>query len=57
MISIDIPNYSIEINVSEEEMNNRRKEMKLKKKDNIKGYLARYSRSVTSADTGAVIPN
>lgn len=57
MISIDIPNYSIEISVSEEEMNNRRKEMKLKKKDNIKGYLARYSRSVTSADTGAVIPN
>lgn len=57
MISIDIPNYSIEINVSEEEMNNRRKEMKLKKKDNIKGYLARYSRSVTSADTGAVIPD
>lgn len=57
MISIDIPNYSIEINASEEEMSNRRKEMKLKKKDNIKGYLARYSRSVTSADTGAVIPD
>ena len=55
IISIDIPSYKIEINVSEEEMNKRREEMPIKKKDNIKGYLARYSKSVTSADTGAVI--
>lgn len=55
IISIDIPNYSINLEVSEEELEKRRKEMPLKIKKNITGYLKRYSSHVSSADHGAVI--
>lgn len=55
MISIDIPNYSINLEVSAEELEDRKKTMTVKKKDNITGYLARYARNVSSADKGAVI--
>lgn len=55
IIAIDIPNYSINLEVSPEELENRRKTMTIKKKDNVTGYLAKYARSVSSADKGAVI--
>lgn len=55
IISINIPNYSINLEVSEEELEKRRKEMPLKIKKDITGYLKRYSSHVSSADHGAVI--
>ena len=55
IISIDIPNYSIELEVSPEELEKRKKQIQIKKKTNVKGYLARYSRAVSSADCGAII--
>lgn len=55
MISIDIPNYSINLEVSDEELAERRKTMPIKKKDNITGYLKRYADMVSSADKGAII--
>lgn len=55
MININIPEYKIDLNVSEEEMEKRRANMKLKVKTDIKGYLARYAKNVSSADLGAVI--
>lgn len=55
IISIDIPNYSINLEVSEEDLEKRRKEMPLKIKKDITGYLKRYSAHVSSADHGAVI--
>ena len=55
IISIDIPNYSITLEVSDEELAERRKTMPIKKKDNITGYLRRYADMVSSADKGAII--
>ena len=55
IISIDIPNYSIDLEVSKEELEQRFKNEKLKEKKDITGYLSRYSRNVSSADKGAVI--
>jgi dihydroxy-acid dehydratase len=54
-IIIDLPNRSINLDISEEELANRKNawiapELKVKK-----GYLARYSKLVTSANTGAVM--
>ena len=55
IISINIPEYKIELNVSDEEIEKRKAEMPIKKKDNIKGYLKRYAAMVSSADKGAII--
>ena len=55
IISIDIPNCSITLEVSGEELEKRRKTMPIKKKENITGYLKRYAAMVSSADKGAVI--
>lgn len=55
IISIDIPNYTITLEVSDEELEQRKKTMSIKKKDNIKGYLKRYAAMVSSADKGAII--
>ena len=55
IISIDIPNYSINLEVSEEELAKRKAETVLKVKTDIKGYLRKYAKSVSSADKGAVI--
>lgn len=55
IISIDIPNYSINLEVSDEELAERKKTMPIKKKDNITGYLKRYASMVSSADKGAII--
>ncbi|MDO4743252.1 MAG: dihydroxy-acid dehydratase [bacterium] len=55
MITIDIPNYTITLEVSPEELEERKKTMPLKEKTDITGYLKRYSQMVSSADKGAVI--
>ncbi len=55
IISIDIPNYSINLEISEAELEQRKKTMPIKKKENIKGYLKRYAENVSSADKGAII--
>ena len=55
IISINIPAYSIELKVSEEEIARRKAEMTIEKKEGIKGYLARYAAMVSSADKGAII--
>lgn len=55
IINIDIPNYRIDIDISPEEMQKRKSETTIKRKENLKGYIARYARSVSSADKGAVI--
>ena len=54
MISIDIPNYSIHLEVDEEELAKRKAEMPIKKKE-VSGYLKRYAMQVSSADKGAII--
>lgn len=55
IISIDIPNYSITLEVSDEELEERKKTMPIKRKENITGYLKRYAAMVSSADKGAII--
>lgn len=55
IISINIPKYSIELKVSDEEIASRKATMQIKKKTGIKGALARYAEQVSSADKGAVI--
>lgn len=55
IISIDIPNYSINLEISDEELEERKKTMPIRKKENITGYLKRYSEMVSSADKGAII--
>ncbi|MDE6775431.1 MAG: dihydroxy-acid dehydratase [Ruminococcus sp.] len=55
IISIDIPNYSINLEISDEELAERRKSMPIKKKEGITGYLKRYASMVSSADKGAII--
>ena len=55
MISIDIPNHSIQLEVSDEELAERKKTTKILVKENLTGYLKRYSKMVSSADQGAII--
>lgn len=55
IISIDIPNHSITLEVSDEELAERKKTTKLLTKENLTGYLKRYSKMVSSADQGAII--
>ena len=55
IISINIPEYKIELKVSDEEIAERKVNTTLKIKTDIKGCLARYSTMVSSADKGAII--
>jgi dihydroxy-acid dehydratase len=55
MITIDIPNRRLELEVSDEELEKRRKNW-VKPEQKIKtGYLARYAKLTTSANTGAIL--
>ncbi len=54
IIAIDIPNYSITLKVSDEELAKRKAATVLKKKQ-VSGYLKRYAEQVSSADKGAII--
>ena len=55
IISINIPEYKIELKVSDDELAKRKAEMPIKRKENLTGYLKRYSQMVSSADKGAII--
>ncbi len=55
IIKIDIPNRKIDLLVSEEELAKRKAGWKQPEPRVKTGYLSRYSRMVTSANTGAVI--
>jgi dihydroxy-acid dehydratase len=55
LISIDIENKKLELLVSEEELNERRKKLKPFEPKIKTGYLLRYSKFVTSASKGAVL--
>lgn len=54
-IAIDIPHYSIQLLVSDEEIAKRRETMEIKVKTDVPGYLGRYAKMVSSADKGAII--
>jgi dihydroxy-acid dehydratase len=55
LIAIDIPNRSLVLKISNEEMAARRQKW-VQPEPKIKtGYLSRYARLVTSANTGAVL--
>ncbi len=56
-ITIDIPQRSISVNLSGEIINKRLVALKPFEPKIKKGYLARYSKLVTSANTGAVLKN
>ncbi|MEI0563498.1 dihydroxy-acid dehydratase [Brachyspira pulli] len=55
IISIDIPNHKINLEISDEEMEKRRKEIHIKPLEEIRGWLGRYRKLVQSANTGAVL--
>ena len=55
IISIDIPNNKINVELNDEEISSRLKALPVFKPKITKVYLARYSRMVTSANTGAVL--
>ena len=54
-IVIDIPNHSLKLDVSEEEMEKRRAAWQPPSPKITSGYVARYARQVTSGSTGAVL--
>ena len=55
IISINIPEYKLDLLISDEEMAKRKAEMVPMKKDNLTGYLKRDSKMVQSASKGAII--
>ena len=55
IIEIDIPNNTINVKLSNEELAQRKKSFKPPKPRITKGYLAKYATMATSADTGAVL--
>ena len=54
-ITIDIPNRSLELHVSEEELKKRKADWKQPEPKIKTGYLSRYAKLTTSASTGAVL--
>ena len=54
-VTIDIPSYTISVDISDKELSDRLKRVPPFRAKIEKGYLGRYSRLVTSANTGAVL--
>ena len=54
-ISIDIPNHEITLEVSDDVLAERKKNLVMPEPKVKTGYLARYAKMVTSADKGAVL--
>ena len=54
IISIDIPNYTIELKIPQEELDRRMAAFTPKTKE-LSGYLKRYAALVSSGATGAVL--
>ena len=55
LIAIDIPNHSITLKVSDEELSARRAKWVCPEPRIKTGYLARYAKMVSSADRGAIL--
>jgi dihydroxy-acid dehydratase len=55
IIEIDIPSLSIKLDVSDEELEKRRREWKPREPKVTTGYLARYQAMVTSGNRGAIL--
>ena len=55
IIKINIPENTLNVDISDEEMEARRKEWKPREPKVTTGYLARYASMVTSANKGAVL--
>lgn len=55
IVEIDIPNYRLEIKLSQEEIKERQARWQPPNPNVTSGYLARYARLVTSASKGAVL--
>ncbi len=55
IIDIDIPNGVLAVRLSEQELADRRAAWSPRKPKVTSGYLARYARMATSADTGAIL--
>ena len=55
MITIDIPNRKLELEVSDEELTARRARWVQPEAKIKTGYLARYAKLTSSANTGAVL--
>lgn len=55
IIKIDIPNNSLNVDVSDEVLSKRRKNWKPKEPNVKTGYLERYQKLVTSGNRGAVL--
>jgi dihydroxy-acid dehydratase len=53
-ITVDIPNYSLTLDVPQEEIDRRMAEFKPKTKE-LTGYLKRYAKHVSSAAEGAIL--
>ncbi|MBI1911618.1 MAG: dihydroxy-acid dehydratase [Deltaproteobacteria bacterium] len=54
-IELDIPNRKIELKISDEQLKARQQNWKAPKPKIKEGWLARYAKVVTSANTGAVV--
>ena len=55
LISIDIPNHALNVKVTDEEMDRRRKAWQPRRPEITSGYLERYCAMVTSGNRGAVL--
>ncbi len=55
LITVDIPNRILSVDLSDEEIKNRLAELPVFEPKIKKGYLSRYARMVTSANTGAIL--
>ena len=55
IISIDIPHHALNVKISDEEMERRRKNWKPRKPEITTGYLERYCAMVTSGNRGAIL--
>ena len=57
IIAIDIPNYSMTLKVSDEELEARRAKWQPREPKVTTGYLRRYAAQVTSGNRGAILQN
>ncbi len=55
IIEIDIPNYRINLKISDEELKNRLDNFTPKENRDVKGWLSRYRKLVSTSDLGAVL--
>ncbi|MBW8035580.1 MAG: dihydroxy-acid dehydratase [Planctomycetes bacterium] len=55
IVEIDIPNNTINVKLSDDELAERKKQWKPRPANITKGYLAKYASMATSADTGAIL--